>query len=118
LVFSRAAAANKVAGDADIWTATATTPTENAVVSAALAQGKYMGTITVVTFTGAALGEGASAGAASSTPGVNVDANGPGSTVWSVGHNWSRAQTVSVGPNQLLVQQGKVATVGDTAWVQ
>ncbi len=112
--------ANAQAGTAEIWAANAPAVLTNAGVTATRANGSYLGSITVVTFTGADQavdGAGASAGAATGAPSVALTTTRPGAWVWGVGNDWDKAIARTVGPSQTKVDEF-LASVGDTMWVQ
>ena len=112
--------ANTQAGTAEIWAANAPTVLTNASVTATRSKGSYLGSITVVTFTGADQvvdGSTAAAGAATGAPSVSLTTTRAGAWVWGVGNDWDRASAHTVGTNQTKVDE-YLASVGDTMWVQ
>jgi Big-like domain-containing protein len=112
--------ANAQAGTAEIWTAVAPAPLTNVQVTATRARGSYLGSLTVVAFSGADLvTNGATAGqsAATGTPSVQLTTTRANAWVWAVGHDWDRAIARTVPADQELVDQ-YLASVGDTFWVQ
>ncbi len=114
------ARANTRAGTAEIWAASAASVLSNVKVTATKGNGSYVGSITVVSFTGADLvaeGAAATAGGASGGPSVSLTATRAGSLVWGVGNDWDRAVARTVGGGQTKVDE-YLASVGDTMWVQ
>ncbi len=112
--------ANTQAGTAEIWAANAPTVLTNASVTATRSNGSYLGSITVVTFTGADQvvdGSTAAAGAATGAPSVSLTTTRAGAWVWGVGNDWDKAAARTVGANQTKVDEF-LASVGDTMWVQ
>jgi chitodextrinase len=114
------ARANTQAGAAEIWAANAPATLSNVKVTATRGSGSYVGSITVVAFSGADLvvdGPVATANAASGAPSVSLTATRAGSQVWGVGNDWDRATARTVGAGQTKVDEF-LASVGDTMWVQ
>ena len=112
--------ANSQAGTAEIWAADAPAILTNATVTATRGTGAYLGSITVVSFTGAdqvADGPTAAASGPSGAPATTLTAARAGSMVWGVGNDWDRAAARSVGAGQTKVDEF-LASVGDTMWVQ
>jgi chitodextrinase len=112
--------ANAQAGTAEVWAANAQTVLTNASVTATRASGSYVGSITVVTFTGADQvvdGATGAASAATGAPSVSLTTTRAGAWVWGVGNDWDKATARTVGPNQTKVDEF-LASVGDTMWVQ
>jgi chitodextrinase len=112
--------ANTQAGTAEIWSTNAPSTLTNASVTATRGSGSYVGSITVVSFTGADLavdGATAAASASSGAPSVSLTTTRASSWVWGVGNDWDKATARTVGPNQTLVDQF-LPSVGDTLWVQ
>jgi chitodextrinase len=112
--------ANAQAGTAEIWAANAPSLLTNASVTATRSNGSYVGSITVVTFTGADQVVDGSTGAASAStgaPSVSLTTTRAGAWVWGVGNDWDKATARTVGPNQTKVDEF-LPSVGDTLWVQ
>lgn len=112
--------ANAQAGTAEVWAANAPLPLTNASVTATRSNGSYVGSITVVTFTGADQivdGTTAAASAATGAPSVSLTTTRAGGWVWGVGNDWDKATARTVGPNQTKVDEF-LPSVGDTLWVQ
>lgn len=111
---------NGQAGTAEIWAANAPTVLSQATVTATRGSGSYVGSITIVTFTGADQivdGSTAAAGASTGAPAVSLTTSRGGAWVWGVGNDWDRATPRTVGPGQTKVDEF-LASVGDTIWVQ
>jgi chitodextrinase len=111
---------NAQAGTAEIWAANAPAALSKATVTATRGNGSYLGSITVVAFTGAdrvADGATAATGAATGAPSVSLATGRAGSLVWGVGNDWDRAVTRTIGSGQTKVDEF-LASVGDTFWVQ
>ncbi|HET8559507.1 MAG TPA: Ig-like domain-containing protein [Marmoricola sp.] len=112
--------ANGQAGSAEVWTAAAADTLTNAQVTATRARSGYVGSLTVVAFSGADTsvdGAAAGASAASGAPTVRLTTTADGSWVWGVGDDWDRAVARTLPAGQTLVDQ-YLASVGDTFWVQ
>ena len=112
--------ANTQAGTAEAWAANAPAVLTNASVTATRSNGSYVGSITVVTFTGADLvvdGSSAAASGATGAPSASLTTTRAGAWVWGVGNDWDKAIARTVGPSQTKVDEF-LASVGDTMWVQ
>ena len=112
--------ANTQPGTSEIWQAYAPAVLTNVTVTATRSSGSYVGSITVVTFTGAdGVVDGATAAASGSSgaPSVSLATTRSGSWVWGVGNDWDRATARTVGANQTKVDEF-LASVGDTLWLQ
>lgn len=112
--------ANSQKGTAEIWQAVAANVLSNVSVTAARSSGSWMGSITVVAFTGAdTTTNGATGGgsAASGAPTASLTTTKAGSWVWGVGDDWDNAIARTVGANQTKVDEF-LASSGDTFWVQ
>ena len=112
--------ANTQAGTAEVWAANAPTALTNATVTATRGSGSYVGSITVVTFTGAdQVVDGATAAASATTgaPSLSLTSTRAGSWTWGVGDDWDRATARTVGAGQTKVDEFLPST-GDTLWVQ
>jgi chitodextrinase len=120
LTWSLRVRANGQPGSAEIWQAVAPQTLTNVSVTAMRASGSYIGTITVVSFTGAdtsRTGATASGNASTGGPAVSLTTTAGSSWVWGVGNDWSRAAARTPGSNQTVVDQ-YLAPVGDTYWLQ
>ena len=114
------ARANTQAGTAEVWAASAAGVLSSATVTATKGGGSYVGSITVVAFSGADLvadGAAATAGGAAGAPSVSLTTTRAGSLIWGVGNDWDRAAARTVGAGQTKVDEF-LASVGDTMWVQ
>ena len=92
----------------------------SARVTATRSSGSYLGSISVVEFSGAdtvASGATATASAATGAPSVSLMTTRAGSWVWGVGDDWDRATARTVGAAQTKVSEF-LASSGDTFWVQ
>ncbi len=119
LTWTMRARSNAQPGDAEIWTATATSVLTNAQVTATL-RSSAVGSITVVAFTGAATTGTpvvATASAATGAPSVTLTTTRANSWVWGVGTDWSKAVSRTPGTGQTIVDQ-YLASIGDSYWVQ
>jgi fibronectin type 3 domain-containing protein len=111
--------ANAQPGDAEIWTAVATTRLTNVQVTATLSSSR-VASMNVITFVGADTftpGATAAKSASNGAPSASLTTTKAGSWVWGVGADWSRAVPRTVGAAQSLIDQ-YLAPVGDTYWVQ
>jgi len=120
LTWSLRARANGQPGTTEVWQAVAPQPLTNVSVTAMRASGNYIGTITVVAFSGAdtsRTGATASGSAGTGAPAVSLTTTVGDSWVWGVGNDWSTATARTPGFNQTVVDQ-YLAPVGDTYWVQ
>src|SRR5262249_6349315 len=120
LTWSLRVRANGQPGTAEIWQAVAPQTLTNVSVTAMRAAGSYIGTITVVSFSGAdtsRTGATVSGNAGTGGPAVSLTTTVAGSWVWGVGNDWSGATARTPGSNQTVVDQ-YLAPVGDTYWVQ
>jgi hypothetical protein len=117
LSWSRVAAANGRPGVAEVWKATASAPLYRCSLSATRGFGSYLGSMTVVGFTGAArigaVATASSSGAAAATltPLSNE------SLVYAVGTDWDNATSRTLLSGQKMIHQ-ELASVGDTYWTQ
>lgn len=120
LTWSLAARENAELGTAEVWQAFAGAPLVNASVVATLASAGYGGSITVATFTGAAsaVGHTAVGAAATGPPAVTVTTTKPGSLVWFVGHDGSRAVARTPLGGQTIVHEFLDTAAGHSSWVQ
>lgn len=110
---------NTRGGDAEIWSARATTQLSGATVTATQSTSGYYESLTVVAFKGAA-GVGASVGgsASSGAPSVKLTTTKAQSLVYAVGNDYDNAIARTPGTGQVLVHQWVETTTGDTFWVQ
>jgi len=111
---------NGQAGDAEIWQAIAANPLNNVQVKASRMNGKYDGSLTVVSFSGAnttSNGVVAAASAANGAPKVSLKTTANGSWVWGVANDWDKAIARTVPAGQVKVDE-YLPPVGDTYWLQ
>jgi chitodextrinase len=111
---------NTQGGTSEIWTAVAPVQLSMAFITATRGSGSYVGSMTIVAFSGAdTSGVGAVSGASASTgaPATSLVATRTGSWVWGVGNDWDRAIARTLPSGQDLVDQ-YLASVEDTFWVQ
>jgi subtilisin family serine protease len=120
LTWTLAARANTTWGSAEVWQAYATSRVVSAKVSAKLAFTGFDGSITVAAFTGAAdrVATAAVGNGLTGAPTAVLGSVQAGSLVWASGHNWSRAQTVTVPTGHSVVHQFVDTQVQDTFWTQ
>jgi hypothetical protein len=106
-------------GDAEIWTATASSILTNVTVSSTQSSGGVHQLLAVIAFKGSS-----GVGASSANSGANVAAStslattSPNSLVYAVGNDWDSATPRTLAPGQTKVREDAVAAVGDTFWVQ
>jgi hypothetical protein len=124
LTWSRVAQANAVAGDTEVWQATAPTALSGVAVTSSPGVGGYDQSLVVNAFRGAAgVGASAFASSASGSPSMSLTTTSAGSYVFGAGNDWDRSVYRTPAPGQTLVHQwvDEVApnyTNGDTLWVQ
>jgi Domain of unknown function (DUF1929)/Bacterial Ig domain/Galactose oxidase, central domain len=111
--------ANGQSGDAEIWSARATTQITGASVTATQAHGGYDQSLTVVAFKGAG-GVGAVAGksAASGAPSVTLITTKASSLALGVGNDYDNAIARTLGVGQMVAHQWLDTATGDTFWTQ
>jgi hypothetical protein len=106
-------------GDAEIWTATASSILTNVTVSSTQSSAGVHQLLAVIAFKGSS-----GVGAASANSGANIAAStslattSPNSLVYAVGNDWDSATPRTLAPGQTKVREDAVAAVGDTFWVQ
>jgi hypothetical protein len=111
---------NNQPGTAEIWEAVAPTGLSNVTVTATRSSGSYVGSISVVGFSGASTASDGAVGTGNATTGaptVSLTTTTAGSWVWGIGNDWDQAKARTVGSGQTLFDQF-LASVGDTYWVQ
>lgn len=122
LSWTKAVSADSVVGTgtAEVWQAFATGPLTKARITARLRYQPWDGSITVMTFRGAASAVGvvAADGARSGAASVALTTTGPGSLILAAGHDWSNAVAQSPLSGQDLLFQDLDQHVNDTYWVQ
>lgn len=119
LTWTLVARENTSFGDAEIWSATASTQLSNVAVTSKLGTNGYNEFVSVVAYEDTN-GTGASAVNAAKTgpPTVSLVTSGPGSLVFAVGHDWDNAVARTLGPNQTILDQYLDTSTGDTYWSQ
>ena len=111
---------NAQPGTAEIWEAVAPKALSNVTVTATRSSGSYVGSISVVAFSGAdttvdgAVGTG---NASTGAPTATLTTTRASSWLWGVGNDWDSAKTRTVGAGQTKFDEF-LASVGDTYWVQ
>ncbi|MGA7206426.1 MAG: Ig-like domain-containing protein, partial [Specibacter sp.] len=111
--------ANKLPGDAEIWTATARTTLTKVTVTSKSGQAGQPQQLSVQAFRNAAgVGAKAAASAASGAPSVTYTATAAGSVGYAVGHDWDSATPHIPGTGQALVSQWVNTGTSDTFWAQ
>jgi hypothetical protein len=110
---------NGQSGDAEVWSANATSVLTNATVTSSPTAGGFDQMLTVLAFQGAS-GIGASAvnAAATGAPGVSLAATSAGSLVYAAGTDWDSATARTPGANQRIVSEWLDAGPGNTFWTQ
>jgi hypothetical protein len=119
LTWTLVARANTQWGTSEIWTATAPVALSNATVTATQTiSGGFSGSLTVVAFTGGAVGSSVAGGGNNTPPGISVATTTTGSLIYGVGNDADRDITRTVGLSQALVHQFLDPTLRATFWVQ
>jgi hypothetical protein len=119
LTWSLVKRSNTQAGDAEIWSAKATSQLTNATVTATPEKAGYSGSLAVIAYKGAAgVGIAGASGAPSGAPDIYLPGIGMGSWVFAVGNDWDRAVARTPVADQVLQDQWVATSVGDTFWVQ
>ena len=111
---------NSQPGTAEIWEAVAPAKLSGVTVTATRSSGTYVGSISVVAFSGADTASDGAVGSGSATkgaPSVSLTTTHAGSWVWGIGNDWDQAKARTLGSGQTLFDQF-LAAVGDTYWVQ
>jgi hypothetical protein len=119
LTWSPVKRANSRFGDAEIWSATTSSPLSNVTVTSTESRSGYDQSLTVVSIQGAS-GTGASAagGAASGAPTVRLTTQGKGSVSFAVGNDYDNAIARTLGGGQTMISQWLDSRTGDTYWSQ
>jgi hypothetical protein len=119
LTWSLVNRANGQLGDAEVWSARATTQLSSVNITATQGHAGYDESLTVVAFKGAT-GTGASVagGAGAGTPSLSLTTTKASSLVFGVGHDWDNAIARTLGSGQAMVHQWLDTTTGDTFWTQ
>jgi chitodextrinase len=120
LSWSLRARSNTQNGTSEIWQAVAPQALSGAQISAVRSYGSYLGSISVVAFTGA----NTTANGATSinngnlvAPSTSITTTANNSWIWGVGNDWDNAIARTVGPGQKIIDQ-YLASTGDTFWIQ
>jgi hypothetical protein len=119
LTWSLAVRSATQAGDAEIWTAKASSALSKVTVSSKETAGGYRQLLVVQSYEGSGgVGGVASNGAATGAPTIGLSTVGSNSLVLAVGDDWDAATARTLGPNQSMVDQWVESATGDTLWVQ
>ena len=111
--------ANSQSGDAEVWTATASSVLTSATVKSTLARSGFSQDLTVIAMEGTdGVGASAAASAATGAPSVKLTTTGSTSLVFAVGHDWDRAVARSLPAGWVLLDQWLSTSTGDTYWSQ
>jgi hypothetical protein len=111
--------ANTQWGTSEVWSATAPAALKGATVTATQTiAGGFTQSLTVVAFTGAAVGASVSGGANNTAPAVSIATTQEGSLIYGVGNDADRDTPRTVGVNQALVHQFLDNSLRATFWVQ
>jgi hypothetical protein len=119
LKWSRISRSNSKGGAVEIWTAFAQKRVNNLTLTAALSNGKYDGSVTVVAFQHArsAVGARGVKTGSSGAPTLALKPVASRSVLWAVGHNDATATKVT-GPSSVIQHQFTDQRVKDTFWSQ
>jgi hypothetical protein len=119
LTWSLVKRANGQYGDAEIWTATASSALTGATVSSTQGAGGYSQALTVLALSGSAgVGASGSSSLASGAPTVSLTSTAAGSAAFGVGNDWDKAIARTLGSGQALLNQYLNTSSGDTYWSQ
>jgi hypothetical protein len=111
--------ANSQLGDAEIWSARATTQLTNVNITATQSRAGYDESLTVVAFKGSGgVGAAVAGGAGSGGPSLSLTTTKASSLVFGVGNDYDNAIARTPGSGQTLVHQWLDNATGDTFWVQ
>jgi hypothetical protein len=111
---------NAQQGTAEIWEAVASKALSNVTVTATRSSGPYVGSISIVAFSGADTSVDGAVGTGNATTGAptaTLTTTRAGGWVWGVGNDWDSAKSRTVGAGQTKFDEF-LAPVGDTYWVQ
>ncbi|HEY6213806.1 MAG TPA: hypothetical protein VIW45_16045, partial [Vicinamibacterales bacterium] len=109
--------ANAQPGSTEVWTAAATAQLSNVTVTATTSIGGTQLSLTVVSFTGGAVGASVSGSAATGAPSLSLTTTKGGSLIFGAGNDWDAAIARTLGVNQTMVHE-TLASTGDSFWVQ
>lgn len=119
LTWSLVKRANGQGGDAEIWSARATTQLTSATITATQGISGYDESLTVVAFSGASgVGASVARSASSGAPSVSLTTTKASSLIYGVGNDYDRAVARTLGTGQVLVHQWLDTSLGDTYWAQ
>jgi RHS repeat-associated protein len=118
LTWTRLQQANSQRGDAEIWTATATTALSGVTVQAVQDQPVGKISLEVVSLIGAQTAVGYSAGAASGAATVSFNALSGNSLVFAAGFDWQTAATTTAGAGQSITHQISITGTNGNTWMQ
>jgi Bacterial Ig domain/Lysyl oxidase len=111
--------ANSQSGDAEIWTAEATSVLKHKKVKSKLALKGFSQELTVIAMQGAkGAGATVAGGASSGEPSVTLSTQGGRSLVYAVGSDADHAIGRTLGSNQTLMRQELDTAAGKTFWSQ
>jgi len=108
-------------GDAEVWTATAPTTLSNVAVSATqtnTTNGPYHQSLTVVSFTNAAIGSTTSGSGSRNPPSLLISGTVSGSLVFAVGFDADQPTPRTLPAGQVMLHQWVDNTRNCTMWVQ
>jgi hypothetical protein len=110
---------NGQAGDAEIWSARASSQLSSASITATQARTPFDASLTVIAFKNAG-GIGAAAGgsAPSGAPSVTLTTTKASSLALGVGNDYDNAIARTLGAGQTMAHQWVVSATGDTFWTQ
>jgi RHS repeat-associated protein len=120
LTWTKAARQNTQKGDAEIWTATATTRLSGATVTSTetITTGKDQSLVVVALNGAVGVGATATANAATGAPTLNLTTTAASSEVYAVGYDKSTATAHTPGTNQITLYQRLDTAAGATMWYQ
>ena len=119
LAWTLVARANTQWGTSEVWAANAPAALRGATVtSTQTLSGGFTQSLTVVAFTGAAIGSSVSGGSNNTAPAVSIGTTAAGSLIYGVGNDSDRDVARTVGVNQALVHQFLDNTLKAAFWVQ
>ncbi|MCX2747028.1 Ig-like domain-containing protein [Arthrobacter sp. MI7-26] len=119
LAWSLVRRSNSVHGDAEIWSAIATTALTGVTVTSTPGQSGYSQQLTVQSFMNSGgIGASGSAAVASGPPSVSFASKSAGSLTYAVGQDWDSATARTLASGQQMVAQWLNTTTGDTFWLQ
>jgi hypothetical protein len=118
LTFTLVDRANAVAGDAEVWVATAPTVLTDTTVKASAAKSGYYMSLEVFAMQGThGVGAHTHASALTGAPSVNLTTSKPTSLVFMVGHDWDAAVARGL-PAGWIMEGQYLSPSSDTMWNQ